>query len=35
MYGALIMGNVSFYSDLFYRKYVVMPYMYVGTIGED
>jgi hypothetical protein len=35
MYGALIMGNVSFYSDLFYRKYVVMPYHSIGLIRED
>jgi hypothetical protein len=35
MYGALIMGNVSFYSDLFYRKYVVMPYHSLGLIRED
>lgn len=26
------MGNVSFYSDLFYRKYVVMPYHLMGLI---
>lgn len=35
MYGLLIFGNVTFYSDLFYRQYVVSKYDRLSLIGQD